>query len=109
MRNEVSLVPMPVLWTTGTAHRAVSQGVAVTNSWSVPFQSLQLLCPSEAREELGLSPHHLTFTATITVETKPRPPSELVESLVEVLQRSAISLSLICQYSCSEFCMQVTS
>jgi integrator complex subunit 11 len=50
-------------------------------------ESLQLMSPAEARENLGLPPHSLTFSTTVTMETRPRPPTELVEALVEVLQR----------------------
>ena len=56
-------------------------------SFSLPLQSLQLLSPSEARDELGLPLHNLTFSATVTMETRPRPSSELIESLVEVMQK----------------------
>ena len=53
-------------------------------------QSLQLMSPAEARDSLGLPPHNLTFSTTVTMETRPRPPTELVEALVEVLQRCAL-------------------
>lgn len=79
MRNEVSQL--------GTYHypsRDLPNGV---------LQTLQLLTPSEARDELGLPPHNLTFTTTVTIETRPRPPTELVDALVEVLQRLSLSSS----------------
>ena len=45
------------------------------------------MTPAEAREDLGLPPHTLSFSTTVTMETRPRPPTELVEALVEVLGR----------------------
>ena len=75
MRNEVSLWLDPL-----------SPSPAIF-SLSLPLQSLQLLSPSEARDELGLPLHNLTFSATVTMETRPRPSSELIESLVEVMQK----------------------
>jgi integrator complex subunit 11 len=60
---------------------------AMTGLLVMRNESLQLLSPAEARDDLGLPPHHLTFSTTVTLETRPRPPTELVDALVEVLQR----------------------
>lgn len=57
-----------------------------SNSPSYP-QSLQLLSAGEAEEELGLVPHDLMFSASVTMETRPRPPNELVDSLLQVMQK----------------------
>ena len=57
------------------------------NSPRPPPQSLQLLSAGEAEEELGLKPHDLMFSATVTMETRPRPLNELVDSLLQVMQK----------------------
>ena len=50
-------------------------------------QTLQLLDPSEARSELGLVPHDLKYSSTLSLDTRTRPPMEFMDALLQVVQK----------------------
>ena len=52
-----------------------------------PLQVLQLLDPSEAQTELGLVPHDLKYSSTLSLDTRTRPPMEFMDALFQAVQK----------------------
>lgn len=48
-------------------------------------ETLQLLARSEAQAELGLTPHRLRISSSLSLDVRSRPPTEFVENLLQVL------------------------
>ena len=48
---------------------------------------LQLLDPSEAQTELGLVPHDLNYSSTLSLDTRTRPPMEFMDALFQAVQK----------------------
>ena len=51
------------------------------------FQTLQLLDPSEAQSALGLVPHDLKYSSTLSLDTRTRPQMEFMDALFQVVQK----------------------
>lgn len=43
--------------------------------------------PSEAQTELGLVPHDLRYSSTLSLDTRTRPPMEFTDALFQVVQK----------------------
>ena len=46
-----------------------------------------MLDPSEAQTELGLVPHDLRYSSTLSLDTRTRPPMEFTDALFQVVQK----------------------